>query len=203
MVLAGSLPTRGLAPALVRSSARRLQFGGHGGRGGVHTRARGGQAMLETVLAVFFITLMFLFVFQIAHMVTTKILLDHAAARAARARAVGFNEWMCLKSARVAMIPVAGSRTWPKEGERDEAFLVPDYMAADNEGMSNGILDYERWHTMDFGIRSGLGNEVESHLALDIPRFYSRGDEDSDTIEIEGEARVESHFPLYMNDQGL
>ena len=25
----------------------------------------------------------------------------------------------------------------------------------------------------------------------------------SDTIEIEGEARIESHFPLYMNDQGL
>jgi hypothetical protein len=40
-------------------------------------------------------------------------------------------------------------------------------------------------------------------VALDIPRFYSRGDEDSDTIEIEGEARIESHFPLYMNDQGL
>ena len=75
--------------------------------------ARDGQAMLETVLAVFFITLVFLAVFQVAHMVTTKILLDHAAARAARARAVGFNEWMCLKSARVAMIPVAGPRTWP------------------------------------------------------------------------------------------
>ena len=43
----------------------------------------------------------------------------------------------------------------------------------------------------------------ESRVALDIPRFYSRGDEDSDTIEIEGEARIESHFPLYMNDQGL
>ena len=76
--------------------------------------------MLETALAVLFITVLFLVVFQVAHMVTTKILLDHAAARAARAKSVGFNEWMCLKSARVAMIPVAGRRLWPEEGEYDE-----------------------------------------------------------------------------------
>ena len=112
--------------------------------------ARDGQAMLETVLAVFFITLMFLAVFQVAHMVTTKILLDHAAARAARARAVGFNDWMCLKSARVAMIPVAGPRTWPvaEDGERREASLVPIYMETENESMARGILDYERWPYM-------------------------------------------------------
>ena len=47
---------------------------------------RRGQAMLETALAVLFITVLFLVVFQVAHMVTTKILLDHAAARAARAK---------------------------------------------------------------------------------------------------------------------
>ena len=69
--------------------------------------------------------------------------------------------------------------------------------------MARGILDYERWPYMDYALRSGIGSEVESRVALDIPRFYSRGDEDSDTIEIEGEARIESHFPLYMNDQGL
>ena len=166
-------------------------------------RARDGQAMLETVLAVFFITFMFLAVFQVAHMVTTKILLDHAAARAARARAVGFNDWMCLKSARVAMIPVAGPRTWPADGERREASLVPIYMETENESMARGILDYERWPGMDYALKSGIGSEVESRVALDIPRFYSRGDEDADTIEIEGEARIESHYPLYMNDQGL
>ena len=167
--------------------------------------ARDGQAMLETVLAVFFITLMFLAVFQVAHMVTTKILLDHAAARAARARAVGFNDWMCLKSARAAMIPVAGPRTWPvaEDGERRAASLVPIYMETENESMARGILDYERWPYMDYALKSGIGSEVESRVALGIPRFYSRGDEDSDTIEIEGEARIESHFPLYMNDQGL
>ena len=166
---------------------------------------RRGQAMLETALAVLFITFLFLVVFQVAHMVTTKILLDHAAARAARAKAVGFNEWMCIKSARVAMIPVAGRRLWPEEGEYDEASLVPIYMTTEHESMARGILEYERWRTMDVDVNSGggIGSEVSAHVAVDVPRFYSRGDEDSDTTEIVGESRIESHFPLYMNDQGL
>ncbi len=159
--------------------------------------------MLETVLAVLFITLVFLLVFQVAHMVTSKILLDHAAARAARARAVGFNDWMCLKSARVAMIPVAGKCTWPGGTPADEASLIPIYMTTENESMADGILEYKRWETMDFYVSSGIGNEVESSVAIDVPRFYSRGGEDADTVEITGEAKIESHFPLYMYDQGL
>ena len=159
--------------------------------------------MLETVLAVLFITMVFLMVFQVAHMATSKILLDHAAARAARARAVGFNDWMCLKSARVAMIPVAGKRTWPEDGSGDETSLVPIYMTTENEAMADGILEYERWGTMDFSVRSGIGSEVESSVAVEVPRFYSHGNGDSDATEIAGGAKIESHFPLYMYDQGL
>ncbi len=161
--------------------------------------------MLETALAVLFITVTFLVVFQIAHLVTAKILLDHAAARAARAKAVGFNDWMCLKSARVAMIPVAGRRVWPEEGEYDETSLVPIYMTADHEAMARGILEYERWNSMDVDIdsRGGIGADVATRVSLEVPRFYSRGDETSDTFGIAGESRIESHFPLYMNDQGL
>lgn len=164
---------------------------------------RRGQAMMETVLAVFFLTVIFLLVFQVAHMVTAQILLDHAAARAARAKAVGFNDWMCLKSARVAMIPVAGTRLWPEAAAWREASLIPSYMEAENESRAKGLLEYERWQTMDFDVRAGIGTEVESEVAIEVPRFYSIGDGDDDPIEIKGEAKVESHFPLYMNDQGM
>ena len=168
-------------------------------------KAAGAAGALSEEEAVLFITVLFLVVFQVAHMVTTKILLDHAAARAARAKSVGFNEWMCLKSARVAMIPVAGRRLWPEEGEYDEASLVPIYMTTEHESMARGILEYERWRTMDVDVDSGggIGAEVSARVAVDVPRFYSRGDEDSDTTEIVGESRIESHFPLYMNNQGL
>lgn len=160
--------------------------------------------MLETALAVLFITLLFLGLFQLAHMVTTRILLDHAAARAARAKAVGFNDWMCLKSARVAMIPVAGKRLWPLEGGFEESSRVPIYMCTDHEPLARGVLEYERWNTMDVNVHpgSGLAPQVESSVRLEIPRFYSREAEDSPTIEIEGNARVESHYPFYMLDQG-
>ena len=159
--------------------------------------------MLETALAVLFITMMFLAVFQVAHMATARILLDHAAARAARARAVGFNDWMCLKSARVAMIPVAGERAWPQGGALSEASLVPIYMQTENRAMAGGILEYDGWRKMDLSVDSGAGPEIGVSASLDVPRFYSRGEDGSDAVNITGEARIESHFPLYMFNQGL
>lgn len=167
---------------------------------------RRGQAMLETVLAVLFITVVFLAVFQFAHMVTVKILLDHAAARAARAKAVGFNDWMCLKSARVAMIPVAGRRIWPEAGEYDEASLMPIYLAAENEAHARGVLEYEQWREMDFSVRSeiGIAPEAAARIAVEVPRFYPDGERgDSGTARIVGESRIESHYPFYMYNHGL
>lgn len=156
--------------------------------------AKRGQSMVETVIALAFIIGLFLTVYQLSRMVATRTLLDHAAARAARAKAVGFNDFMCEKSARVAMIPVAGHRVWPAdEAGFSEAARVPIYLTADDWSLANGILDYEYWHTMDFDVGSGSGlNPVaESFMAIRTPDFY-----------MEGRAQVESHFPFYMYDQG-
>ena len=170
-------------------------------------RLRPGQAMLETALAVLFITTVFLVLFQVAHMITARVLLDHAAARAARAKAVGFNDWMCVKSARVAMIPVAGKRVWPQEDLDgvSEVSRVPIYLSCENEALARGVLDYERWETMgiDVDSTSGTSPEASALVTIEIPRFYSRGGEDEPVIEMAGESRIESHFPFYMNDQGL
>ena len=45
--------------------------------------------MLETVLAVLCITFAFFALFRLSHMLMGKILVEHAAMRVARARAVG------------------------------------------------------------------------------------------------------------------
>ncbi len=155
---------------------------------------RRGQAMVETLIAVLVIMGLFFGAFRISRMVAARTLLDHAAARAARAKAVGFNDFMCEKSARVAMIPVAGARLWPEELAFNEAARVPIYLTADDWALANGILDYEHWHTMDFDVRSGAGlNPVaSSDIYLETPDF-----------DMTGAAKVESHFPFYMNDQGL
>lgn len=154
---------------------------------------RRGQAMVETVLAVLVIMLIFFGAYQLSRMVAARTLLDHAAARAARAKAVGFNDFMCEKSARVAMIPVAGERLWPEEAGFAEVARVPIYLTAEDWPRAQAVLDYEHWHTMDFNVRSeaGLSPVAESSIYLSTPDF-----------DMEGRARVESHFPFYMNDQG-
>jgi len=167
---------------------------------------RRGQAIVETLLALVFVTFLFLVLFQLSHLVTGKILLDHAAARAARARAVGFNEFMCRKAARVAVIPVAGRRLWPADEETfSEAARIPIYLCTDHEGLARGVLEYERWSTMSIDVESGggLSPVVESSVSLTMPRFFDWGDGATNGIRLTGSNEIESHFPYYMEDQGL
>lgn len=74
---------------------------------------RRGQAMVETCLVVVLLCLMFLGLFQVLQAYAFHEVLDHAAARAGRARAVGFNDWMVFKCMRVAAIPNAGRLVQP------------------------------------------------------------------------------------------
>lgn len=69
--------------------------------------------MVESVLVIILACFCFLAIFQYANLFAAKAVLTHAAARAARARCVGFNEWMVIKSARVAAIPACGRRITP------------------------------------------------------------------------------------------
>ena len=106
--------------------------------------------MIETVLAVLIITFVFLGLFKLSHMLTGKILLEHAAMRVARARAVGFNDFMCTKIARVAVIPVAGRRLWPDESVDglSEVDRVYTYFETGNEALARGLLEYEGWENL-------------------------------------------------------
>ncbi|MBO5648260.1 MAG: hypothetical protein J6S30_05820 [Kiritimatiellae bacterium] len=151
------------------------------------------QAMFETLIAVLVIMLIFTGAFRISRMLAARTVLDYAAARAARAKAVGFNDFMCVKSARAAMIPVAGKRLWPVDDEADEVYRVPIYMASENYPHANGILEYEHWHTTGIDVDSGTGISpvVDAELHMRTEEFESIG-----------RAKIESHFPFYMYDQG-
>lgn len=76
-------------------------------------KRRSGQAMIESVFVIILACLCFFAFFQYANLFAAKAVLSHAAARAARSRAVGFNQWMVEKSARVAAIPASGRRLIP------------------------------------------------------------------------------------------
>jgi len=108
--------------------------------------------MIETVIAVLIVTCSFLALFRLSHMLTGKILLEHAAMRVARARAVGFNDFMCVKAARVAVIPAAGKRLWPDEetafGAAQEAARIRTYLESPDEARARGLLEYEGWQKL-------------------------------------------------------
>ena len=129
-------------------------------------------------------------------MLTGKILLVHAAMRVARARTVGLNEFMCLKAARVAVIPVAGKRIWPTGDEFDwdmELERVPIYMLTADGSRARGVLDYEGWGRL--GVKPNDG--TDSRVTLGFSLFGGET-----TFDLEGRAGIEQNASLYMLDQG-
>jgi len=74
---------------------------------------REGASLIEACLALAIICLVFLGMFQVSRVLAARDTLNHAAARAARARTVGFNRWMVTKVAQVAAIPNAGRMLEP------------------------------------------------------------------------------------------
>ena len=65
------------------------------------------------VIVVLVVGVLLFGLLQTAVVFSGREVLHHAAARAARARAVGFNEWMAFKAMRVASIPTSGKMLEP------------------------------------------------------------------------------------------
>ena len=153
--------------------------------------------MIETVLAVLIVTSVFLCLFKLSFMLTGKMMLEHAAMRVARARAVGMNEFMCVKAARVAVIPAAGRRLWP-QGEALDASMelarLPIYMQTKDGATARGVLEYEGWRNLS--VRPGDGTDART--SMDFSLF-----DDAVTFDLEGSAGIEPNYTFYMNDQGL
>lgn len=152
---------------------------------------RKGQALVETLIATIVLTVVFLCLFRLSHMLTCKILAEHAAMRVARARTVGLNDFMCLKAARVATIPIAGKRLWPEGDEFDydmERSRSRIYMATPDGAVARGVLEYAGWG----GLSVDLGDGMDSSVKVANEWF-----------SLTGNASLERNFELYMYDTGL
>lgn len=85
---------------------------------------RSGQAAVETLIAMLVACLLLFGLLQVAHGFAEREIMRHAAACAARARAVGFNDWMCTKVMRIAAIPASGKMLAPEEGAPRDGALA-------------------------------------------------------------------------------
>lgn len=214
--------------------------------GTVHARRRDGPrrraaSLVESCLALLLLCLLFSGLFQLSRLLAAREILGHAAARAARARTVGFNEWMVTKSVRVAAIPNAGRMTQPeyvnentwlrqalttmRPGQLWTAVLqqqpassrfeieiarIPEYLASENASRARHTLNYTDWLSLRLDMvdispgPNAPAPILEATVTQDVPltnalpghrAFYA-----ADTIELSGEAALENHYSLYIED---
>lgn len=98
-------------------------------------RQRSGQSLLESCLAIAIICLIFMGLIQVSQVLAAYDVLHHAAARGARSKTVGFNEWMVTKCVNVAAIPVSGRLRTPSFENVDQQL----------RGMVNSLPPGELW----------------------------------------------------------
>ena len=205
--------------------------------------------MIESVIVIILACFCFLAIFQYANLFACKAVLTHAATRAARARAVGFNRWMVDKSARVAAIPACGKRLTPAStgvdpaitaalsknhvgdiwdlalksstrspGTQLELARLPDYMDSGNDPTASNILDYELWDRLiiDIEEQANLDGTTPGRLQVSVKQYHpllislapmaegqlqdAQSGQGGETLAIEGFYAIESHYPLYMEN---
>ncbi len=79
-----------------------------GTAGAAAVRRRSGQAIIESAIIILLTALLLFGLLQIGLLFVGREVLDHAATAGARARAVGFNDFMVHKTVRAAAIANAG-----------------------------------------------------------------------------------------------
>lgn len=166
--------------------------------------------MVESIIVMLLACLVFFAVFQYAHLFACKTVLSHAAARGARARTVGFNEWMVRKSALVAAIPASGKRLAPQYSELNGAFVAA--VGKTDVGKLIDFALHSNLRANGYAIEAGRIpefmesiNEPSSQTVLDYA-YWDRTDVDiNETTIFNGEdgsllaVRVRQHHPLLID----
>lgn len=103
-------------------------------RATANSQSQSGQAMVESIIVMLTICFLLFGILQLGHAFVSRTILNHAAARAARARTVGLNHFMCNKVMLVASIPNAGKMTMPDDESFEEAALAAARSHSKTEG---------------------------------------------------------------------
>lgn len=147
--------------------------------------------------------------FEISQLFAAQEILDYAAARGARAETVGFNHFMVEKIVRVGAIPNAGRMLNPivnggPAAQSDvELARIPLYLGGENSGQLTGILDYDHWNSITVPAPTLIGGLIHELIGqdYDLTGFpFSQAFYSDTNLPLKGEASIESHYPLYMNE---
>lgn len=167
--------------------------------------------MVESILAMIVILLVFLAIFNLSDQLRAKLFVENAAIKCARARAVGYNDFMLRKIARLATMPAAGKCLTRDSGDKHPLSLnaryhkIDDYLMSEYEAQADAILDFEYWQNGNTLIRASSGNSpataTVTQLRPDDFNFSAltqREKAKCDKVSITATATVEAHYPDYL-----
>lgn len=170
---------------------------------------REGQALIESCFVIGLICLLLMGLFQLAHLFIAQEILDYAAGRGARAKTVGFNDFMVTKTVRIGSIANAGALTFPArpgggpwaQWSSCESPRIPEYLMSDSWQL-DAILNYELWDSILWSCPAPtapvLHFEVHQTMPLTIFSNVFRAFFAGSAVPMRGVAEIESHYPLYL-----
>ena len=177
-----------------------------------HPHSRG-QAMIESIIALLLSLVLFFLLFDFLEAIRSKIFVEYAAAKCARGRALGYNDFHITKIARIATMPVSGKcLTKDDNGNRispqSRIERIGPYLASEYEAQANVVLDFELWREGNTVARAtDNGSEIIATVTQYRPTVF-RGDfhrlinfssqSPLSQTPIRGEAKIEPHYKLYL-----
>jgi hypothetical protein len=169
--------------------------------------------LIESCLVLIIVCLAFFGVFQISQLFARQEVLHYAAARGARAKVVGFNQFMVFKTIRVGAIPNVGrlinpaSDGGPAAQHAVEAARIPLYMGTEDASELDPILDYQDWDTaqdVSWPLVSAFGDgTLRLRVGQQVPLRYPfhRAFYAADSMDMTGESWLDNHYTLYLDDR--
>ena len=173
--------------------------------------------MIESIITMIVILLLFLALFNISDQVRAKLLVENAAVKCARARAVGYNDFMIRKIARLSTMPIAGKCLTPADtGEgslplQSRHHKIDDYLMSEYESQANAILDFDLWQNGNTFIHATSGNSPATATVTQMrpgisgldalatgKKSTSGNGQDDNRAAISAKATVEAHYPDYL-----
>jgi len=170
-------------------------------------QTQSGQALIESCIVIALICLILSGFFQLSQLYAAKEISAHACFRGARAKTVGFNDFMIGKVVRVGTIPNAGKMTFPATygGPLGQMALergrIPLYLGAEWH-MMDGVLQYDDWDTINCSYPDDLGLAFLFSVSQDMPlRFFTNmfgAFYGGNTMPVGTELEMENHASLYL-----
>ncbi len=90
-----------------------------------------------------------------------------------------------------------------------EQARIPQFMASDSWGSAHAAIDYEHWNTIAALVPGAMDDAaplaVRVRQDMDLRRLFGAGLHRAfyarDWLQLEGESRLEAHYPLYIDDR--